>query len=81
MIEEEDRSLVTIPFKGGEEITSAWRGLEELTGDGLGIKDLLKKFGSLYFIPRWIDCINPYVFLEVMNRFFKELIPVHVDSP
>jgi hypothetical protein len=70
MIEEKDRFLLPTPLQGSETVPSTRGGLKKLTGDRIGIKDLLKKSGSFYFIPRRVDRINPYVFLEVMNRFF-----------
>jgi len=67
VIKEKNGFLRSVSFQGGEEIASARRGLEDLAGNGLFLKDLLKKAGSLDLVARRIDRVDANVLLKVPN--------------
>jgi hypothetical protein len=69
MVEKKDGSLFSTPFQSGKEISSARRRFKNLARNRFRIENFFEKPGSLYFIPRWVDRVDPDVFLKVVNGF------------
>jgi hypothetical protein len=63
MVEKEDGTLFSVPFQGSEEITSTWRGFEELRGDRLHIENFFKKLSPFQFVSGWVNRFDSEIFL------------------
>ena len=74
VIEEENRLLRSVSFQCGQEIAPPGRGLEDLAGNGLCLKDLLKEAGSLDLITRRVDGVDArYMSEKVCAASFQEM--------